>query len=147
MNSGLILGSVGKWAVKLVNESALIGLHFAPFFCALSWHRSHGVKGVYFALHGLCTASVAHISTEAPRARNSGVCGHYRGQVDRSQPPRCHRAKMRGICGSPHVSCGVGFSGRLEGGKWVVNERRSEGVFTAFWLPFYLFYSPFGVLK
>ena len=62
-------------------------------------------------------------------------------------PPRCPRAKMRGICGSPHVSYGVGFSGRLEGGKWVVNERRSEGVFTAFWLPFYLFYSPFGVLK
>ena len=36
-------------------------------------------------------------------------------------PPRCPRAKMRGICGSPHVSCGVGFSGRLEGGKRLVN--------------------------
>lgn len=36
-------------------------------------------------------------------------------------PPRCHRAKMRGIFGSPHVSYGVGFSGRLEGGKRLVN--------------------------
>nr|DAS82427.1 MAG TPA: hypothetical protein [Caudoviricetes sp.] len=41
------------------------------------------------------------------------------------------------------MSYGVGFSGRLEGGKRLVNERRSEGVFTAFWLPFYLFCSPF----
>lgn len=47
-------------------------------------------------------------------------------------PPRCHRAKMRGVCGSLRVSYGIGFSGRLGRGKWVVNERRSEGVFTAF---------------
>lgn len=33
------------------------------------------------------------------------------------------------------------------GGKWVVNERRSEGVFTAFYPSFYLFFSPFVVLK
>ena len=59
----------------------------------------------------------------------SGVTGG--GWIDR-MPPRCHQAKMRGVCGSLRVSYGIGFSGRLGRGKWVVNERRSEGVFTAF---------------
>lgn len=36
-------------------------------------------------------------------------------------PPRCHRAKMRGIYGSLRVSYGVGFSGRLGCGKRLVN--------------------------
>ena len=74
----------------------------------------------------------------------SGVTGGR--WIDRI-PLRCHRAKMRGICGSPHVSYGVGFSGRLEGGKWVVNERSSEGVFTAFYPSFYLFCRCFCALK
>ena len=42
------------------------------------------------------------------------------GWIDRI-PPRCHRAKMRGICGSLRVSYGVGFIGRLSGGKRRVN--------------------------
>lgn len=104
-------------------------------------------RGCILPYVGDCAASVAHISTEAPRARNSGVSGVTGGRwIDRI-PPRCHRAKMRGIYGSPRVSYGVGFIGCLEGGKWVVNERRSEGVFTAFWLPFYLFCRCFYVLK
>ena len=62
-------------------------------------------------------------------------------------PPRCHRAKMRGIYGSPRVSYGVGFIGRLEGGKWVVNDRSLRGIFTAFYPSFYLFCRCFCVLK
>ena len=117
----------------MVNESALIGLHLQPFFVPfylrlIAWH----VEGVFCppgALHSVGGA----IYRQKPLGRVIeafvGVTGG--GWIDRI-PPRCHRAKMRGIFGSPHVSYGVGFSGRLEGGKWVVNERRSEGVFTAF---------------
>ena len=76
---------------------------------------------MYFALQGDCAASVA-IYRQKPLERVIaafvGVTGG--GWIDRI-PPRCHRAKMRGICGSLYVSYGVGFSGRLEVGKRLVN--------------------------
>lgn len=115
------MGSVGKWTVKLVNESALIGLHFAPFFCVLlAASIAWCVEGV-FCPPGLCTASVAtyrEIPLEGVIAAFAGFTGGR--WIDRI-PPRCHRAKMRGICGSLCVSYGVGFSGRLGRGKRLVN--------------------------
>ena len=113
------MGSVGKWAVKLVNESALIGLHFAPFFCALlSRLIAWCVEGVFWIVQHRWR-TYREIPLEGVIAAFVGVTGGR--WIDRI-PPRCHRAKMRGIYGSLCVSYGAGFSGRLEGGKRRVNE-------------------------
>ena len=84
---------------------------------SIAWH----VEGVFCPLGGLCSVGGAIYrkrSLERVIVAFAGVTGG-RG-IDRI-PPRCHRAKMRGICGSLRVSYGVGFSGRLEGGKRLVN--------------------------
>ena len=64
-------------------------------------------RGCILPSVGDCAASVEH-NRQKPLERVivafAGVTGG-RG-IDRI-PPRCHRAKMRGICGSLRVSYGV----------------------------------------
>nr|DAS82428.1 MAG TPA: hypothetical protein [Caudoviricetes sp.] len=83
--------------VNAVNESALIGLHLQPFFVSFWLHRSHGVEGRILPSTGLCTASVAHNRQKPLERVIAAFVGVTGGRwIDRI-PPRCPRAKMRGI--------------------------------------------------
>ena len=69
-------------------------------------------RGCILPSEGLCTASVVRVREMPLKGVITAFAGVTGGRWIDRMPPRCRRAKMRGICGSPHVSYGVGFKGR-----------------------------------